>query len=86
MARAMQLRLHCLGYAFMIACPRPHAPAGRAKFKCGEREINMFCNSCNNSGLWLIILIIILFGGGCGCGCGNSCGCDNNNNGCGCGC
>ena len=26
----------------------------------------MFCNGCNNSSLWLIILIIILFGCGCG--------------------
>lgn len=49
----------------------------------------MFCNGCNNSSLWIIILIIILFGcGGCGfnsgCGCNNNCGCDNNNCGCGC--
>ena len=53
----------------------------------------MFCNNCNNSSRWLIILIIILFGYGnngcgnnCGCcndGCGNNCGCNNN---CGCGC
>ena len=45
----------------------------------------MFCNGCNNNGLWVLILIIILFG--CGNGCGNSCGCDNNcgcGNGCGC--
>lgn len=45
----------------------------------------MFCNSCNNSTLWLIILIIILFGcgnNGCGCG-GNDCGCGCGNNGCG---
>ena len=42
----------------------------------------MFCNSCNNNGLWIIILIIILFGcgnNGFGCGCDNGC-----NNGCGC--
>ena len=46
----------------------------------------MFCNGCNNSGLWLIILIIILFGCcGNGCGCNNDCGCSNNNS-CGCGC
>lgn len=45
----------------------------------------MFCNSCNNNGLWIIILIIILFGGfGNSCGCGNNCGCDNNSCGCGC--
>ena len=43
----------------------------------------MFCDNCNNSSLWLIILIIILFGCGNGCGCSNNCGCDNN---CGCGC
>ena len=47
----------------------------------------MFCNNCNTSALWIIILIIILFGcGGCGngCGgCGNGCGCGSNN-GCGC--
>jgi hypothetical protein len=49
-----------------------------------RKEIDMFCNSCNN-GVWIIILIILLFGwGGNGFGCG--CGCDNNNNGCGCGC
>ena len=48
-----------------------------------EKGTNMFCNSCNNSSVWLIILIIILFGwGGFGCGCG----CDTGNNGCGCGC
>ena len=43
----------------------------------------MFCNSCNNSTLWLVILIIILFG--CGnndCGCNNNCGCGNNCGGC----
>lgn len=52
----------------------------------------MFCNGCNNSSLWIIILIIILFGcggfgNGCGCGYSNNncgCGCDNNNCGCGC--
>ena len=47
----------------------------------------MFCNSCNNSNVWLIILIIILFGCGNngfgGCGCNNDC-CCGNNNGCGC--
>ena len=49
----------------------------------GERETIMFCNSCNNNGLWILILIIILFGcgNGYGCGCDNNCGC---NNGCGC--
>ena len=41
----------------------------------------MFCNSCNNSALWLIILIIVLFGYGnngygCNNGCGNDCGCN----------
>ena len=41
----------------------------------------MFCNSCNNSTLWLVILIIILFGcGNNGC-CSNDCGGSN----CGCG-
>ena len=46
----------------------------------------MFCNSCNNSNVWLIILIIILFGCGNngfgGCGCNNDC--CGGNNGCGC--
>ena len=40
----------------------------------------MFCNSCNNNGLWILILIIILFGCGnndCCCG-NNNCGCGNN--------
>ena len=41
----------------------------------------MFCNGCNNNGLWILILIIILFGCGNGCGCENNCGCGN---GCGC--
>ena len=41
----------------------------------------MFCNGCNNNGLWILILIIILFGCGNGCGCDNNCGCGN---GCGC--
>ena len=35
----------------------------------GERESTMFCNGCNNNGLWILILIIILFGCGNGCGC-----------------
>ena len=35
----------------------------------GERETHMFCNGCNNNGLWVLILIIILFGCGNGCGC-----------------
>ena len=58
-----------------------------AEFLRAEKGTVMFCNSCNNSSIWIILLIIILFGyGGFGCGCG--CGCDNNcgNNGCGCGC
>ena len=55
-----------------------------------EKGSIMFCNTCNNSSIWLIILIIILFGWGgngigCGCGCSNGCGCESNN-GCGCGC
>ena len=43
----------------------------------------MFCNSCNNSCLWIIIILILLFtcGGSWG---GSNCGCENN--GCGCGC
>ncbi len=47
----------------------------------------MFCNGCNNNGLWILILIIILFGCGNGCGFGSGCGCDNGcgcSNGCGC--
>ena len=52
-----------------------------------RKGANMFCNNCNNSGLWLIILIIILFGYGNN-GCGSNCGCCNDgcNNNCGCGC
>ena len=41
----------------------------------------MFCNSCNNSTLWLVILIIILFG----CGNNGCCGSDCGGNNCGCG-
>ena len=47
----------------------------------------MFCNGCNNNGLWILILIIILFGCGNSCGFGSGCGCDNGcgcSNGCGC--
>ena len=66
--------------ALRAACRRDLYPSLR-----GERESTMFCNSCNNNGLWILILIIILFGcgngfGGCGCdnncGCGNGCGCN----------
>ena len=67
----------------------PSAQGSPGKIQSAEKGYYMFCNGCNNSSLWLIILIIILFGCGngcgnnCGCGCGNSCGCGNN---CGCGC
>ncbi len=51
----------------------------------------MFCNSCNNGWLWIIIILILLFScggwGGCGNNCGNwgnNCGCENNSCGCGC--
>ena len=65
----------------------PAAQGSAQKYCCAEKGTIMFCNSCNNSSIWLIILIIILFGwGGNGIGCGCGCGCDNNNNGCGCGC
>ena len=63
------------------------AGRGEIKYCSAEKGTIMFCNSCNNSSIWLIILIIILFGwGGNGIGCGCGCGCENNNNGCGCGC
>ena len=76
---------------YSLARPRTE---GRAAYVLVRRKgAIMFCNNCNNSSLWLIILIIILFGYGnngcgnnCGCcndGCGNNCGCNNN---CGCGC
>jgi len=60
---------------------------GRKEQSIAEKGKTMFCNNCNNNGLWILILIIILFGcGGNGFGCGN-CGCDNNGCGnCGCGC
>lgn len=60
----------------------PRKTRSRRFLQRGEREIIMFCNSCNNSCLWLIIILIILFAGGGSWGCG----CDNNNNGCGCNC
>lgn len=42
----------------------------------------MFCNSYNNSWLWILIILILLFscGGNSwnnGCGCENNCGCGN---------
>jgi len=45
----------------------------------------MFCNSCNNSWLWILIILILLFscGGSYGGGWNNGC-CEHN--GCGCGC
>ena len=38
----------------------------------------MFCNSCNNGWLWILIILILLFScggntwGSCGCGCENN--------------
>jgi len=88
MARAMQQMLQSFTHANRNPL-RLSAHQGRVKNpKVRRKGTIMFCNGCNNSSLWLIILIIILFG--CGNGCGNGCGCSYNNcgcdNNCGCGC
>ena len=45
----------------------------------------MFCNSCNNGWLWIIIILIPLFSCGGGCGnWGNNRGCENTRCRCGC--
>ena len=85
MARAMQRKLQRLRRNIENTLSLS-ALQGRAKnFPVRRKGTIMFCNGCNNSSLWLIILIIILFGCGNGCGYNNcGCGCDNNNCGCGC--
>lgn len=76
----------------MACTERSKRSGGRCFLRAGRRATTsfnaekgtvMFCNTCNNSTIWIILLIIILFGwGGFGCGCG----CGNESNGCGCGC
>ncbi len=61
--------------------PESAARGTAEKTVSAEKGTVMFCNNCNNSAIWLIILIIILFGWG-----GSGFGCCESNNGCGCGC
>ena len=76
--------MNALGFAERSAPPDFAAWNGGLRNSFARRkEPVMFCNSCNNSSLWIILLIIIIFGYGgfgCGCGCENNCGGNN----CGC--